>query len=111
MTADEHEILSLTMRLLAQKTLLDWLVDMQRIRYGSLPSSEQPQTLLQYERRLSLLRQDCSTITMPGFHPVESDMRTALFQESFDELSKEMVSTIGKGLSGEELIRLSKLQK
>lgn len=48
---------------------------------------------------------------MPGFHPVESDMRTALFQESFDELSKEMVSTIGKGLSGEELIRLSKLKK
>lgn len=99
------------MRLLAQKTLLDWLVDMQRIRYGSLPSPEQPQTLTQYEKKLSLVRQDYSTMTLPNLHPAESDMQTALFQESFDGLSKEMVSTISKGLSDEELIRLSKLKK
>jgi hypothetical protein len=110
MTPDEHEILRLKMRLLAQKCLLDWLADVLRMKYGSLPAPERAALASQVSTLLSQRRQEFATLTLEGLHPAESDLRTALFQEAYDEISEEVESVLAAGLTDGEWVRFSKYQ-
>ena len=105
MTPDEHEILRLKMRILALQSLFDWIVDVQRLHYDLLPESSRVQVLSSIENLLSERRQEFSTLTLDNLHPVESDLRTALFQEAFDELSSKLFNTLNSGLTPQEIER------
>lgn len=109
MTPQEHEILRLKMRVVAQQTLLDWLADVQRLQYGGLPPSSRSQVLSQVENKLSASREEYSTLTLGELHPAESDLQTALFQEAYDELSSKVFKTISAGWTPDEVAKFSKL--
>ena len=107
MTPEQHEILGLKQRLLAQKVLLEWLLDIQRLRYASLPSDERVQVLSSIENMLQDRRQKFATLTLDQLHPAESDLHTALFQEAFNGLSKKVLDTLKAGFTPEERERFS----
>ena len=94
MTPEQHKILALEMRMLAQKTLLDWLADILRLRFEFQPPKERSAAMLEMTLKLSNVRQSYATMTLPNLNPAESDMRTALFQEPFDELSVALLRRI-----------------
>lgn len=94
MTPDEHEILALKMRGLAQQTLLDWLAKILGALYGSPQSELRSALLLEVEQALTRIKADYADMTLAHLHPVESDLHAALFQESFDDLSKRLMGII-----------------
>jgi hypothetical protein len=110
MTPEEHETLQLKMRVIALQNLLDWLVDIERMRCGMTPEPARSLMLESIEKRLSKHAQEFSTLTLEGMHPAESDMRTALFQEAFDEVSKKIFKTISSGLSKDEIAHFDSLR-
>lgn len=94
MTPEEHATLALKMRVIAQQNLLDWLADVLCAQYKTLPSKERSEAILRIAIELSRTRAEHSKVTLPDLHPTDSDMRTALFLEPFDELSTAILRRI-----------------
>jgi hypothetical protein len=99
MTPIEHEALSARMRILAQGSLLDWLVDLLGSKYAELPVAERSRVLMAMKAKLDETRQEYSTMTLPNLSAAESDLQTAEFQEAFDSLSKNLIERMSKKLS------------
>jgi hypothetical protein len=94
MTPAEHEKLQLEMRVLALETICDWLADVLRIHGTDPVSGQQSQWLAPIEKKLRARRAEYATMTMPELHPAESDLRTALFLEAFDESSERLLKLL-----------------
>lgn len=106
MTPQEHELLALKMKLLAQENVLNWLADLWRLRVGASPPELQKHSLA---AMASLLRErsgEYSTLTIPWLDAVNSDLQTGLFQEAFDEISKKVMDRIAAGITPDELTSL-----
>lgn len=91
MTPEEHEILRLEMRVLAQENLFDWIADVLRGQYQLLLPSVRSVGLKAIEVELARAKQEHLKVTIPHFHPAMSDLKTALFQEQFEELSAALL--------------------
>lgn len=52
------------------------------------------------------MRSHYSSMTLPWLDAANSDLLTALFQEAFDEVSKEVLDKASAGLSAQEEARV-----
>lgn len=106
MTPDEHERLRERMHACAQEVLLEWMTGLLRMQYGLYSGELRARTLEAAEKKLAAAREEYSTLTLPGLHPAESDLRAALFQEAFDALSKNLLAELARGITDRELVHL-----
>jgi len=98
MTPTEHETYALKMRALALQTLVDWNADLWHELGMQSESAARSEFLSAMRKKLLIARADYQEITLQGVHPVESDLRAALFQEAFDLASEKMMKIIEHGL-------------
>ena len=94
MTPEDLERLSLGYRSLVAKLLLDWLGGIVRDGCVQLPAEQRAATLTRFREKVEDMRETLSEMTLPGVHPAESDMETAMLREHFDELAGQVLSMI-----------------
>jgi len=94
MTPEEHEILALKMKVLAQKTLIDWFADMWRASLSASSPEHRAQTVRAAAQKLRAASGDHSEIALPWLDPATSDMQSALFQEAFQECSDALIDRL-----------------
>ncbi|CAN7365134.1 hypothetical protein LJR074_002155 [Acidovorax sp. LjRoot74] len=102
MTPQEHEALQLKMKNLAQQTLIKWLADLWRARLAITPEPERSMTLAAMEAKLQGGAKEYSDLTIPWLDAASSDMQAAMFQEAYEEVSKQVMATARAGLTPEE---------
>lgn len=94
MTPQEHEMLALKMKALAQKTLIDWFADMWRSSLSSLPPAHRAKTVEAAAQKLQAASAEYSEIALPWLDPATSDMQSALFQEAFQECANSLIDRL-----------------
>ena len=102
MTPQEHELLELKMRSIAQQTVIDWLADLWRLRIATTPEPERQITLAAMEAKLQAGAKEYSDLTLPWLDPASSDMQAAMFQEAYSDISKKFMSIATAGITPEE---------
>lgn len=103
MTPQEHQLLELKIRLIAQNALLTWLADLHRGHVASLPQSQREYVLMEMASKLSKAEADYSDMTFDGIDAATSDMQAGMFQEAFAEISKGVMDKIASGFTPDEL--------
>lgn len=96
MKKKEHELFRERMRALASKVLLEWLARNLRDELARQPATERLQALMAVRYRLDQARLDYSLLALPNEAPEMSDMKTAEFQEAFDEISKKVEAILAQ---------------
>ena len=91
MTPQEHEILALKMKALAQKILTDWMADLWQASLAAYAPEFRRLMVDAEARRFQRASDDHASIALPWLDPATSDLQSALFQEAFQECSKELV--------------------
>jgi hypothetical protein len=94
MTPQEHEILALKMKSLAQQTLIDWIADMWRSSLSSSSPQARALTVAATAQKLQEASAEYSGIALPWLDPATSDMQSALFQEAFQECANSLVARL-----------------
>lgn len=106
MTPQEHEILSLKIKALAQDTVIEFLANYVRLSTALHDPEQRASTLQALEAKLRSGQDQFSSLTFPWMGAAHSDMQAALFQEAFDELSKVVMDKVSSPLSIQEKEKL-----
>ncbi len=95
MTEQEHELLTWKIRSALQQHLLDWVVAELCVQHGSLSEDVRFARVQIFRARLWAAKKDIASTVIRGLHPVESNLYMDLFQQSFDEISKKLLTDLG----------------
>ena len=106
MTPQEHELLQLKMRTIAQDALITWLADLWRGRLAVTGEPERAMTLAAMASKLQAGSKEYAQITLPWLDAASSDMQASLFQEAYEEVSKKIMAIVEAGLTPEEDAKL-----
>jgi acyl-CoA reductase-like NAD-dependent aldehyde dehydrogenase len=90
MNKEEHALYQERIRALVREVLLTWLAKFFRDYLSTKSANERSVLLMAIRNKLQAARSDYAEIAFPEATPEISDLRSAEFQEAFDEISKEM---------------------
>lgn len=102
MTPQEHEILSLKIKTLAQSTVIEFLANYVRLSTAPHDPEQRASTLKALEAKLRSGQEQYSSLTFPWMDAAHSDMQAGMFQEAFDEISKVVMDKASSPLSAQE---------
>lgn len=102
MTPQEHELVQARMEIVAKNQMIKWLADLWRARIALTAEPERSMTLAAMEAKLQEGAKEYSDLTIPWLDAASSDMQTAMFQEAYEEVSKQVMATVRSGLTPEE---------
>ena len=102
MTPQEHELLELKIKGLAQELMINWLAGLWRMQLAITREPERSMTLASMEAKLRAGATEYSEITLPWLDAATSDMQSAMFQEAYEEISKKVLATARAGLTPDE---------
>lgn len=103
MTPEEHEHLKLKMRILALEVVNKWLVDRSRAHLALAPASVRQAMIEKVEASFQKSSDEYATMTLDHYHPAESDLRSALFQEAFEEARQRLLQDLRRPLDDASL--------
>jgi hypothetical protein len=96
------KLLAAEMRAIAQTAILAWFADLLRVRIATQSPTQRALTMAMLEEGLAttLSRHACQN--MPSPMSETDTLKASLFKDAFKELSMQLLTTMGSGLTPEE---------